>query len=40
MNVTNEDAKWLFDWASPKQPNSGWLFSDADNPGMLVMMHQ
>ncbi len=40
VNMTNEDAKWLFDWASPEQPNNGWLFSDADNPGTLVLVHQ
>lgn len=40
VNMTNEDAKWLFDWASPTQPNGGWLFSDSDNPGTLTMVHQ
>lgn len=40
VNMTNEDAKWLFDWASPEQPNNGWLISDSDNPGTLVMVHQ
>jgi lipoprotein-anchoring transpeptidase ErfK/SrfK len=40
VNMTNDDAKWLFDWASPAQPNNGWLFSDSDNPGTLVMVHQ
>lgn len=40
VNMTNEDAKWLFEWASPNQPNGGWLFSDSDNPGTLTMVHQ
>lgn len=40
VNMTNDDAKWLFEWASPTQPNNGWLLSDLDNPGTLVMVHQ
>ncbi len=40
VNMTIEDAKWLFDWASPAMDRSGWLFSDADNPGTLVLVHQ
>jgi len=40
VNMTNDEAKWLFDWASPEQPNNGWLLSSSDNPGTLVMVHQ
>ncbi len=40
VNMTIEDAKWLFDWASPTMNRSGWLFSDASNPGTLVLVHQ
>ena len=40
VNMTIEDAKWLFDWASPEQPNNGWLLSSPDNPGTLVLVHQ
>lgn len=39
VNMTNADAKWLFDWASPTHNSGGWLFSDDANPGTLVMVH-
>jgi LysM repeat protein len=40
VNMTNEDAKWLFEWADPTMNRSGWLFSDDNNPGTLVLVHQ
>lgn len=40
INMRNEDAKWLFDWASPESLYSGWLMSDAANPGTLVVVHE
>lgn len=40
INMTNEDAKWLFDWASPTVYNDDWLFSNNTNPGTLVMVHE
>lgn len=40
VNMTNADAKWLFDWADPVQANEGWLISNTNNPGTLVMVHQ
>lgn len=41
INMTNEDAKWLFEWASPEAaPNGGWIISDDENPGTLVIVHQ
>lgn len=40
INMTNEDAKWLFDWTSPTVYNDDWLFSNNANPGTLVMVHE
>lgn len=40
INLTNEDAKWLFDWTSPAVYDDDWLFSNNANPGTLVMVHE
>ncbi len=40
VNMTDEDAKWLFDWTSPSVYNDDWLFSNNTNPGTLVMVHE
>ena len=40
INMTNEDARWLFDWTSPTVPGDDWLFSNNANPGTLVMVHE
>lgn len=40
VNMTNEDAKWLYEWANPTFTESGWLISTADNPGTLVVVHE
>ena len=41
INMSNADAKWLFDWAGPDHvENTGWLLSDKDNVGTLVVVHQ
>ncbi len=40
INLTNSDAKWLFDWASPTVSYRGWHFMDATNPGTLVIVHR
>jgi len=41
INMTNADAKWLFDWAGPKwDGKSIWYASTADNPGTLVIVHE
>lgn len=40
VNMTEEDAKWLFDWASPSVHNDDWLFSNSANQGTLVMVHE
>lgn len=39
VNMTNADAKWLFDWAGPEWDNKTiWFKSTADNPGTLVVV--
>lgn len=40
INLTNDDAKWLFDWTSPSVYDDDWLFSNNANPGTLVMVHE
>ncbi len=40
VNLTEEDAAWLFDWTSPTVYDDDWLFSDRSHPGTLVMVHQ
>ena len=42
VNMTEEDAKWLFDWATPTmyhEDDPGWMFSTDVNPGALVLVH-
>jgi lipoprotein-anchoring transpeptidase ErfK/SrfK len=40
INMRNEDAKWLFEWASPTVAAShGWFISDEENEGTLVVVH-
>lgn len=39
LNMTNADAKWLFDWAGPAwDGQSVWYKSTQDNPGTLVII--
>lgn len=39
INMTNADAKWLFDWAGPEWDNKTiWFNSTRDNPGTLVII--
>ncbi|RIK41525.1 MAG: hypothetical protein DCC55_11575 [Chloroflexi bacterium] len=39
INMTNADAKWLFDWAGPEWDNKTiWFNSTQDNPGTLVIV--
>jgi lipoprotein-anchoring transpeptidase ErfK/SrfK len=39
LNMTNADAKWLFDWAGPVWDNKTiWFKSTADNPGTMVIV--
>ena len=40
VNMTEEDAEWLFEWTSPTVYTDDWLFSTNANPGTLVMVHQ
>jgi lipoprotein-anchoring transpeptidase ErfK/SrfK len=39
LNMTNADAKWLFDWAGPVWDNETiWFKSTEENPGTLVIV--
>jgi LysM repeat protein len=42
VNMRVEDAKWLFEWASPAMDldATGWLFSATEAPGTLVVVHE
>ncbi len=41
INMTNADAKWLFDWAGPVwDGKTTWYKSTTDNPGTLVIVHE
>lgn len=41
INMTNADAKWLFDWAGPVwDGKTTWFRSTPDNPGTLVIVHE
>ena len=42
INMTNEDAKWLFDWTGPVFDYDGptWQRPGVENPGTLVVVHE
>lgn len=41
INMTNADAKWLFDWAGPVwDGKTTWFRSTSSNPGTLVIVHE
>ena len=40
VNMTNADAKWLFDWASPTVEDYGWHTPGREDPGTLVVIYQ
>ncbi len=40
INMSPTDAEWLFAWAAPATDGAGWLISDADKPGTLVVVHE
>ena len=43
INMTEEDAEWLFEWASPTMyddDDDGWMFSTDVNQGTLVLIHE
>ena len=40
VNLTNTDAKWLYDWTSPTIEENGWhILDDSMAPGTLVIVH-
>jgi lipoprotein-anchoring transpeptidase ErfK/SrfK len=39
INMTNSDAKWLWDWTTPTV-GPGWHVLDESNPGTLVIVHR
>lgn len=39
VNMTNEDAEWLFFWSGPHWDGEDWLKSSEENPGTLVFVH-
>ena len=41
VNMTNADAKWIFDWSGPKWDGvTVWNRPTEDDPGMLVVVHE
>ncbi len=41
INMTNADARWLFDWAGPVwDGKTAWFRSSPDNTGTLVIVHE
>jgi LysM repeat protein len=42
INMTNADAKWLYDWASPTidEGDYKWHTTDKEDPGTLVIVYQ
>ena len=41
INMTNADAKWLFDWAGPEWDGETiWYAASEQNPGTLVIVHE
>jgi len=43
INMTEEDAEWLFEWAAPTMyddDDDGFMFSTDVNPGTLVLIHE
>lgn len=40
INMTNADAKWLFDWAQPQWDGSKWQKVQDDEQGTLVIVHE
>lgn len=40
VNLTNADAKWLYEWTSPTIEEHGWhILDDSMAPGTLVIVH-
>jgi len=42
VNMTTEDAEWLFKWTGPHwvEGSNKWLFPDRSNPGTLVVVQE
>ena len=41
INMTNADARWLFDWAGPEwDGETSWFRSSPENAGTLVIVHE
>ena len=42
VNMTNTDARWLFDWAGPEWEETGriWQRSTEEEPGTYVIVHE
>lgn len=40
VNMTNADAKWLYDWASPTVEGYGWHTAVREDLGTLVVVYQ
>lgn len=41
INMTNADAKWLFDWAGPEwDGETTWFSAGRGNPGTQVIVHE
>lgn len=40
INMRTDDAKWLFDWASPDASLSSWTFFSGYNQGTLVKVYE
>ena len=40
VNMTNADARWLFDWAGPEWDGRHWMSSTESNQGTLVIVHE
>ncbi len=39
VNMTNADAKWLYEWASPTVTEFKWHVTEKTDPGTLVIVH-
>jgi len=40
VNMSNADAKWLYEWASPTVDDYKWHVTDRTDPGALVVVYQ
>ncbi len=41
VNLSVEDARWLFEWTSPRLPaGASYVYAGPENPGTLVVIHR